>query len=254
MTEFFGQMGAWFSQTCVGLREFGEFFWNVSQSISGGLNVTLGLFFGTIILSIPIGLLLSIGAAADTRPVGGIMSPGKWIMRALQAVIKFYIWVLRGTPLLLQLLFIYYGLATMFHIVIDNFTAAIVAFALNYAAYFAEIFRAGIQSVDRGQYEAARALGLSSSAMMFRVVIPQMIRTVLPPVGNEAITLVKDTSLVSIIALSDILNRTQNIVMREADVAPFIVAAVFYLVMTFILTKLFAYLEKRASVSDMRAV
>lgn len=254
MMEFFGQIGAWFMQVWNGLSEFGEFFWSVSQNISGGLSVTLGLFFATIVLSIPIGLLLSIGAAADTQPVGGVMTLGKRILRILQAIIKFYIWVLRGTPLLLQLLFIYYGLATMFHITLDNFTAAIVAFALNYAAYFAEIFRAGIQSVDRGQYEAARALGLSSSAMMFRVVIPQMIRTVLPPVGNEAITLVKDTSLVSIIALSDILNRTQNIVMREADVAPFIVAAIFYLVMTFILTKLFAYLEKRASVSELRTV
>lgn len=254
MVDFFAAIGAWFSQVPVSIGEFGKFFWDVSQSISGGLGVTLGLFLGTIVLSVPLGLILALGAAADTRPVGGRRTVGKSLLAVLQKAIKFYIWVLRGTPLLLQLLFIYYGLATMFGIKLDNFTAAIVAFALNYAAYFAEIFRAGIQSVDRGQYEAARALGLSSGAMMFRVVIPQMIRTVLPPVGNETITLVKDTSLVSIIALSDILNRTRNIVMREADVAPFIVAAVFYLVMTFILTKLFAYLEKRASVSQLQVL
>ena len=121
---------------------------------------------------------------------------------------------------------------------------------LNYAAYFAEIFRAGIQSIDKGQFEAAKALGLSSGQTMWRVIIPQAISRILPPVGNESITLVKDTSLVSIIALSDIMHQTRTIVMREASVAAFVVAAVFYLVMTFVLTKLFDYLEKRFSKSE----
>ena len=129
----------------------------------------------------------------------------------------------------------------LFQINIDNFTAAVIAFVLNYAAYFAEIFRAGIQSIDKGQFEAAKALGLSGVQTMWKIIIPQTVSRILPPVGNEAITLVKDTSLVSIIALSDIMRQTYNIVMRET---------VFYLIMTFILTKLFDFLEKRFSRSE----
>lgn len=224
-----------------------DYFWRVSVNISDGLGVTLGLFALTLLFSIPLGLIISLGAISRFKPLA-------WF-------VKFYIWLLRGTPLLLQLLFVYFGLPLVFQLLfdyfnlplqfnIDNFTAAVVAFVLNYAAYFAEIFRAGIQSIDKGQFEAAKALGLSSGQTMWRVIIPQAISRILPPVGNESITLVKDTSLVSIIALSDIMHQTRTIVMREASVAAFVVAAVFYLVMTFVLTKLFDYLEKRFSKSE----
>lgn len=224
-----------------------DYFWRVSVNISDGLGVTLGLFALTLLFSIPLGLIISLGAISRFKPLS-------WL-------VKFYIWLLRGTPLLLQLLFVYFGLPLVFQLLfdyfnlplqfnIDNFTAAVIAFVLNYAAYFAEIFRAGIQSIDKGQFEAAKALGLSSGQTMWRVVIPQAISRILPPVGNESITLVKDTSLVSIIALSDIMHQTRTIVMREASVAAFVVAAVFYLVMTFVLTKLFDYLEKRFSKSE----
>lgn len=207
-----------------------EYFVQVAVNISGGLNVTLGLFGFTILLSIPLGLLVSLGAMSSFKPLS-------WL-------VKGYIWILRGTPLLLQLMFVYFGLPMLFQINIDNFTAAVIAFVLNYAAYFAEIFRAGIQSIDKGQFEAAKALGLSGVQTMWKIIIPQTVSRILPPVGNEAITLVKDTSLVSIIALSDIMRQTYNIVMRETNVAAFIVPAVFYLIMTFILTKLFDFLEK----------
>ena len=213
-----------------------DYFWRVSVNISDGLGVTLGLFALTLLFSIPLGLIISLGAISRFKPLA-------WL-------VKFYIWLLRGTPLLLQLLFVYFGLPLLFGLNIDNFAAAVVAFVLNYAAYFAEIFRAGIQSIDKGQFEAAKALGLSSGQTMWRVVIPQTISRILPPVGNESITLVKDTSLVSIIALSDIMHQTRTIVMREASVAAFVVAAVFYLVMTFVLTRLFDYLEKRFSKSE----
>lgn len=213
-----------------------DYFWRVSVNISDGLGVTLGLFALTLLFSIPLGLIISLGAISRFKPLA-------WF-------VKFYIWLLRGTPLLLQLLFVYFGLPLLFGLNIDNFAAAVIAFVLNYAAYFAEIFRAGIQSIDKGQFEAAKALGLSSGQTMWRVVIPQTISRILPPVGNESITLVKDTSLVSIIALSDIMHQTRTIVMREASVAAFVVAAVFYLVMTFVLTKLFDYLEKRFSKSE----
>ena len=224
-----------------------DYFWRVSVNISDGLGVTLGLFALTLLFSIPLGLIISLGAISRFKPLS-------WL-------VKFYIWLLRGTPLLLQLLFVYFGLPLVFQLLfdyfnlplqfnIDNFTAAVIAFVLNYAAYFAEIFRAGIQSIDKGQFEAAKALGLSSGQTMWRVVIPQAISRILPPVGNESITLVKDTSLVSIIALSDLMHQTRTIVMREASVAAFVVAAVFYLVMTFVLTRLFDYLEKRFSKSE----
>lgn len=213
-----------------------DYFLRVSANISDGLGVTLGLFCFTLLFSIPLGLIISLGAISRFKP--------------LNLLVRFYIWILRGTPLLLQLLFVYFGLPLLFKLNIDNFSAAIIAFVLNYAAYFAEIFRAGIQSIDKGQFEAATALGLSGSQTMWRVIIPQTISRILPPVGNEAITLVKDTSLVSIIALSDIMHQTRIIVMREANVSAFVVAAIFYLIMTFILTKLFDTLEKRFSKSS----
>lgn len=214
-----------------------EYFLKVSVNISDGLSVTLGLFCFTLLFSIPLGLIISLGAISSFKP--------------LNMVVKFYIWLLRGTPLLLQLLFVYFGLPLLFEWNIENFHAAILAFVLNYAAYFAEIFRAGIQSIDKGQFEAAKALGLSGSQTMWRVIIPQTVSRILPPVGNEAITLVKDTSLVSIIALSDIMHQTRIIVMREANMTAFFVAAVFYLVMTFVLTKLFGYLEKHYAKSNL---
>ena len=212
---------------------FFEYFWQTVQLINPGMSITLGLFFVTILLSVPLGLIVSLGA----------MNKHKFV----SSPIKFYIWVMRGTPLMLQLLFMYYGLALMFGISLDNFTAGILAFALNYAAYFAEIFRAGIQSIDKGQYEAAKALGFSNVQTMWRIIIPQTISRILPPVGNEAITLVKDTSLVSVITLTDILLRAKQITMTEGNVSAYGVVAVYYLFMTFILTKLFDYLEKRFS-------
>ena len=131
-----------------------------------------------------------------------------------------------------------------------DFPAAVVAFALNYAAYFAEIFRAGIKSVDRGQYEASKALGMTYFQTMRRVVLPQMVSRVLPPVSNETITLIKDTSLIYVLALNDILRTARGIVQRDFTTTPFLVAALFYLVMTLILTWFFQNLEKRYAKHD----
>ena len=142
---------------------------------------------------------------------------------------------MRGTPLMLQLLFVYFALP-MIGIRLPDIAAALLAFSLNYAAYFAEIFRAGIQSVDKGQYEAAKALGMNYPQMMRHVILPQVIRIVLPPVSNETINLVKDTSLIYILAMNDLLRVARSIVQREFDMTPFLVAAIFYLFMTFILT------------------
>ncbi len=198
-----------------------------------GTVVTLKLFFITIILSIPLGVLLALARISKYRLLSGAVGT--------------YIWLLRGTPLLLQVFFVYYGLPN-FGIILDSFPAACIAFVLNHAAYLAEIFRAGIQSIDKGQYEGAKVLGFTYWQTMWRIILPQTVRRVLPPVSNEAITLVKDTALVYAIGLGELLRATKIAVSRDAVTSPFIVAAVFYLAMTFILTKVFDNLEKRFSV------
>jgi polar amino acid transport system permease protein len=186
-----------------------------------GTGVTLEIFGIAFLLVLPLGLLAALGHISSWRP--------------LRLLTEFYIWVMRGTPLMLQLLFVYFALP-MAGIKLPDIAAALLAFTLNYAAYFAEIFRAGIQSIDRGQYEAAKMLGMSYGQTMRRIILPQMICRVLPPMSNETINLVKDTSLIYILAMNDLLRVARTIVQREFDMTPFLVAAVFYLAMTFILT------------------
>ena len=151
------------------------------------------------------------------------------------------------SPLMLQLLFVYFALpfVPVIGVRLPDFPAAVVAFALNYAAYFAEIFRAGIKSVDRGQYEGAKVLGMTYAQTMRRIVLPQMWARILPPVSNETITLVKDTSLIYVLALNDLLRVARGVVQRDFSFTPFIVAAAFYLIMTLVLTWGFQHLEKK---------
>ncbi|MFG5779034.1 amino acid ABC transporter permease [Comamonas sp. J-3] len=206
--------------------------------LSNGALVTLKLFVITLVLSVPMGLALALAR----------ISRFGWLSRLVEA----YIWLMRGTPLMLQLLFIYFALPFVPYIGVrlPDFPAAVVAFALNYAAYFAEIFRAGIQSVDRGQYEGAKVLGLSYGQTMRRIVLPQMVRTILPPVSNETITLVKDTSLIYVLALNDLLRAARGIVQRDFTTTPFVVAAAFYLIMTLVLTWVFNRMEKKYAKYD----
>lgn len=193
-----------------------------------GTEITLEIFFVTLILSLPIGMLAALGRLSS--------------IKLISRIVEFYIWIMRGTPLMLQLLFVYFALP-MFGIRLPDIAAALLAFTLNYAAYFAEIFRAGIQAVPKGQYEAAKTLGMSYPQTMRRIILPQVIRIVLPPVSNETINLVKDTSLVYILAMNDLLRVARTIVQREFDMTPFLFAAVFYLAMTFVLTWGFKKLE-----------
>ncbi len=212
---------------------------NVIIPILEGAQITLSLFAITLALSIPLGLLLAIGNLSKNI--------------ALRRVIKGYITLFRGTPLLLQLFFFYFGFGnisiktgiSLFNL--SRFTAASIAFTLNYAAYFAEIFRAGIQSIDKGQYEGAKVLGLSYAQTMKGIILPQVIRVVLPPMSNEMITLIKDTALVYAIALSEVMRITKTIVSGQVILSPFIVAALFYLFMTFIITKISDSLESKYS-------
>ena len=193
-----------------------------------GAQITLEIFCVTLLLSLPLGLTVALCRISNLRPLRHLM--------------EFYIWIMRGTPLMLQLLFVYFALP-MIGIRLPDIAAALLAFTLNYAAYFAEIFRAGIQSIGRGQYEAAKSLGMTYTQTMRRIIVPQMIRHVLPPVSNETINLVKDTSLIYILAMNDLLRVARTIVQREFDMTPFFVAAVFYLAMTFVLTWGFKKLE-----------
>ena len=193
-----------------------------------GAQITLEIFCVTLLLSLPLGLLVALCRISKLGP--------------LRLLMEFYIWLMRGTPLMLQLLFVYFALP-MVGIRLPDIAAALLAFTLNYAAYFAEIFRAGIQSIGRGQYEAAKSLGMTYTQTMRRIIVPQMIRHVLPPVSNETINLVKDTSLIYILAMNDLLRVARTIVQRDFDMTPFFVAAVFYLAMTFVLTWGFKKLE-----------
>ena len=193
-----------------------------------GSEITLEIFAVTLVLALPLGMLAALGRLSQ--------------LKLLSRLVEFYVWIMRGTPLMLQLLFVYFALP-MVGIRLPDLAAALQAFTLNYAAYFAEIFRAGIQSVPRGQYEAARTLGMSYPQTMRRIILPQVFRMVLPPVSNETINLVKDTSLVYILAMNDLLRVARTIVQREFDMTPFLIAAVFYLAMTFVLTWGFKKLE-----------
>ena len=214
-----------------------EYMLQIVPAIAGGFQVTLSLFFIVIVLSVPGGLLLALLRLSTNRVV--------------TIIVDAYVYVMRGTPLMLQILLIYYGLPFM----IDGFeltdmTAAVLSFVLNYIAYLCEIFRSGIQSVPKGQYEGAKVLGFTYVQTMYKIILPQVIKRVLPPLANETITLLKDTSLVYVLAMNDILRITRSIVQRDFDITAFIVAGVFYLAMTFVLTKLYQYLERRMAIYE----
>lgn len=206
---------------------------NMIIPILEGSKVTLQLFAITLIFSITLGLGIS------------LLQRSKFWM--LKKSMEFYVWVMRGTPLMLQLFFVYFGLPNL-GISVDRFLAAVIAFSLNYAAYFSEIFRAGIDSIDHGQFEAAYTLGFNSAQTMRFIIFPQMVRNVLPPVSNEVISLVKDTSLIYAIGLSELLREAKLIVTRDFTIMPFVVAAIVYLVMTYVITKVFRRLEKRYAI------
>ena len=213
-----------------------DYILRILPNMFAGLGVSEQIFLITIVLSLPIGILLALVRISKVA-----------VFRKLAEI---YIYVMRGTPLMLQIMFIYYGLPLMLNVQINDFPAAILAFVANYAAYFAEIFRGGIQSIPKGQYEGAKVLGFTYRQTMWHIVLPQVVKRVIPPLGNETITLLKDTSLVYILAMNDLMRVTRAFVQRDFDTMPFLVAAVFYLVCTAILTKILAYVEKRYAVYE----
>lgn len=215
-----------------------DYIYKILPPLLEGAGVTLQVFAATLVLAVPLGLALALLRLSSVR--------------AASTAVAGYIWLMRGTPLMLQMLFIYFALpfVPVIGIRLPDFPAAIVAFVLNYAAYFAEIFRAGIQSIGKGQYEAAQVLGLNRAQTMRRIILPQMVKRILPPMSNETITLVKDTSLIYVLAMNDLLRAARGIVQRDFTTMPFVVAAAFYLVMTLLLTWGFMRLEKKYAVYD----
>ena len=212
-----------------------QMLFDIAVLLSDGVKYTLGIFVVTIIGSMPLGLLLTFLRMNKSRVSRGVTG--------------FFVYIMRGTPLLLQLYFIYYGLPFIPGmknvIVLDRLPAAMLAFVLNYSAYFCEIFRGGMLSIDPGQYEAARVLGFSKKQTLLQIILPQMLRVSLPSIANEAITLVKDTALVTVIGVTEILYFAKATFNRQANFTAYAVAALFYLFFNYLMTKLFDYLERK---------
>lgn len=191
--------------------------------------MTLQIFCWTLIGSLPLGLI--VGLALISR------------FRLLKAILRFYVWLMRGTPLLLQLIFVFYGLPLV-GLTLGRFDAALFAFILNYTAYFAEIFRGGLQSIDKGQYESAKVLRLTYWQTIRKIVTPQVVKIVLPSIGNEVINLVKDSSLVYVIGIGDLLRAGNVATSRDVTLVPLVMVGVVYLVMTAVLTFILRKLEQ----------
>lgn len=202
-----------------------------------GTITTLQIFLLTLLLSLPLGLTIALGRICTH----------KWISGPL----KLFILIMRGTPLLLQLIFVYFAPSYMLpeglRFRFPRFTAAIIAFTLNYAAYFAEIYRGGIESIPRSQYEAAAVLGFTNAQTFLRIILPQVIKRILPPISNEVITLIKDTALVQILGISELFRVAKNESSRIFSTTPLFVAGLIYLFMNWIVTKIFHNTEKKLS-------
>ena len=214
-------------------------FSEVIASLNNGFLKTLELFCCTLLGALPLGLLVSFGSMSRFAP--------------LRYLVKAVVWVVRGTPLMLQLIVIYYGPGLLFHYNFwgtgnsSRFIAVLVAFILNYACYFSEIYRGGIQSIPRGQYEAGQVLGMTRTQIFFRIVLKQVIKRILPPMSNEIITLVKDTSLARVIAVYEIIWAGEAFIKSAGLIWPLFFTGLYYLLFSGVLTLLFGWLERRLS-------
>ena len=209
-----------------------EYAFGILPYILSGAEVSLTVYVITFIFSITLGIICAVAKLSKIAPL-------RWIM-------NFYTWIMRGTPLMLQLFFVYYGLPLIpGGVKFTPMEAAGLTFVINYAAYFTEIFRGGICSIEQGQYEAAKALGMSYAQTMRRIILPQAIKNVLPPMGNEAINLIKDTALCYVISMADIMKNAKVCVSRDFSITGFVLAAFLYLAITFIIINIFRMIERR---------
>lgn len=212
-------------------------FQTVMTELTIGFGKTIELFVLTLVGAIPLGLLVAFGSMSKLKPVKGIT--------------RFFVWIMRGTPLMLQLIIVYYGPGLIFHQNVwgmgtsGRFIAVLVAFVINYSAYFSEIYRGGIESIPQGQYEAGQVLGLTKSQIFRKIVLLQVIKRIIPPISNEIITLVKDTSLARVIAVYEVIWVGQAFIKSEGIIWPLFMTGAYYLVFTGILTVLLRKLEKK---------
>lgn len=203
----------------------------VTMQLLGGFWESLKIFLLTLAFSLPLGLIVCFGSMSKFTP--------------LKALVKCFVWVIRGTPLMLQLIVIFYGPGLLFDLpAMPRFTATIIAFAINYACYFSEIYRGGIESIAKGQYEAGQVLGLTKTQIFFKIVLPQVVKRVMAPMSNEVITLVKDTSLARIISVYEIIWAGESFI-KKGLLWPLFYTGAFYLLFNGILTLLFGYIEKK---------
>ena len=208
----------------------------ISQ-LAGGMLVSTEIFVVTLAFSLPLGLLIAFGRMSKNK--------------VLQAIVKTYISIMRGTPLMLQLMVVYFGPYYLFGIKIKSHNyrliAAMIGFVINYAAYFAEIYRSGIQSMPAGQYEAAKLLGYSRSQTFFRIILPQVIKRILPSVTNEVITLVKDTSLAFTISVLEMFSIAKALASSQTSMIPFVAAGLFYYIFNLVVAVVMEWIEKKLS-------
>lgn len=210
-----------------------ENFLNLLKILSEGLGTTLLIFLLTLVLGIPAGILVAVARNSKNRIV--------------KTLIKIYILIIRGTPMMLQIIFIYFAPYYLFKVTYDRFVAIIIAFVVNYAAYFAEIFRSGILSIPKGQKEAAFTLGFSKTQTFFRILLPQIVKRILPVMSNEVISLIKTTSLAQIIGITEIFALAQKQASYQFSILPLCVAGLMYLVLCTIITYAFNKAEKKYS-------
>ena len=207
-------------------------FLTVTQALLKGFGTNFYIFILTLLMAIPLGFVITLGSMCRFKPVS--------------AVTKIFVWIIRGTPLMLQLIIVMFGPSLMFEYKgMTRMNATLIAFVVNYAAYFSEIFRGGIEAIPNGQYEAGYVLGMSKVQVFFKIVLMQVVKRIVPPMGNEIITLVKDTSLARIISVIEITQTAQNYIASKALIWPLFYSGVFYLVFCGVLTVLFGYIEKK---------
>lgn len=206
-------------------------FMTVTLALAEGLLENLTLFFTTLIFALPLGLVITFGSMSKFAPL-------KYLTRT-------FVWIIRGTPLLLQLFVVFYVPGLLFNFNgLDRMESAAVAFVINYAAYFSEIYRGGIESIPKGQHEACQVLGMSKTQTFFKVILMQVVKRVVPPMSNEVLTLVKDTSLARVIAIAEIIMVAERFT-RQGIIWPLFYTGVYFLAMCGILTLLFGYIEKK---------
>lgn len=205
--------------------------WSIINSLFEGFGVNFLLFIVTLVTAIPLGLIISFGSMSKFKPL-------KWVVRT-------FVWIIRGTPLMLQLFVVLYAPGLLWNIPMrSRMTAAFIAFSINYAAYFSEIYRGGIESIPQGQYEAGQVLAMTKSQTFFKVVLFQVIKRIVPPMSNEIITLVKDTSLARVIGVAEILMCAERFT-KQGLIWPLFSTAIYFLVFNGVLTVLLGYIEKK---------